>query len=602
MEKTFLIKLMLSIICCITSELFLAQNNSIIYDVKVIKGECNSNSATVVIYRKADCNLTIWTTKNGVISTYLTKYFSSTSGTDTLKKMPLGDYIFLSSNNFNSDRDEVKVERFENLKITSSQKNNVVCEGKKTQLSVPFAKKYQWNTGDTTFSISVNKAGKYWVTITDPIEKTCTLTDTVDLALNPKLTVEVLQQRTNCENDCSTNIKYIPNGGSGPYQTSYWPDMVCFEGCEKKADSVQNQCYARQGWIVCVKDSKGCIIEQKYNILPISKYLKIKNLSPLTFCEGDSVILSTEKSENCNYQWYLNGNKIDNSDTNQITTKTPGKYSLTITFQSCVFYSDSVNVMNSQLTLIGSSGIGCVNQEIEFFTDKNKNKYEWKIPNQVKDIDYSIISGGLDTSSNIKLIWMTPGTKEVTVNYENGGCKFLNPKRIEATIYDSIKPISIIGESILNLCQNDSIKLSLPTTNFSSIHWYLNNEKLIHTDSVYFAKVPGNYSVEITNQGNCVFKSTPLKVTKDNCAELSNSLVENNITIYPNPTKEFLTISRKINEKLSLEIINSLGQIVLYSSLNDEVISIKQLPKGNYILNLYNQYKQLIHREKVIFY
>ena len=110
MKKNSILKLILFVIFSLISKLFLAQNNSIIYDVKVIKGDCNSNSGTVVIFRKASCQLTIWTTKNGVTSTYLSKYFSSTSGVDTLKNIPLGNYIFLSSNNYYNDNDEVKVE------------------------------------------------------------------------------------------------------------------------------------------------------------------------------------------------------------------------------------------------------------------------------------------------------------------------------------------------------------------------------------------------------------------------------------------------------------------------------------------------------------
>ena len=600
MKKTSIIKSIIFIICSLTSKLFLAQNNSIIYDVKVIKGDCNSNSGTVVIFRKASCQLTIWTTKNGVTSTYLSKYFSSTSGVDTLKNIPLGNYIFLSSNNYYNDNDEVKVERFENLKINSSQKNNLVCEGKNTLLSVPFAKKYSWSTGDTTYSINADKAGKYWVTITDPIEKTCTLTDTIELTLNPKLTVDVLQQRTDCEKDCSTNVKYIPHGGNGPYETSFWPDRVCFEGCEEKADSVQNQCYASNGWIVYVKDSKGCYLEKKYNILPVSKYLKITNSRPLSFCEGDSVILTSEIYENSTYQWYLNDQKIENSNTNHITTKKSGKYSLTITFQSCVFYSDTLNVINNQLTLFGASENGCVNQELAFYTEKNKMNYEWIIPNQIKDIDYRIVSGGLDSSSTLILKWLTPGNKEVAVKYDNGICKSPLPKTISMTIYDTIKPVSITGDSILNLCQNDSIKLSLSTTNSNFIQWYRNNEKLMDTDSVYFARVPGNYFAQLTNQGNCMFNTTSVNVTQDNCAKLNDYSFENKIIVFPNPTKELLTISGKVNEKLRIELINSLGQIVLNSLINEEPISVKQLPRGIYTLHISNENKQLMHREKVI--
>lgn len=59
-----------------------------------------------------------------------------------------------------------------------------MCEGDITTLDAgPGKGSYQWSTGATTQSITVDSPGKYWVTITSG---DCTLTDTVHVSVKPK--------------------------------------------------------------------------------------------------------------------------------------------------------------------------------------------------------------------------------------------------------------------------------------------------------------------------------------------------------------------------------------------------------------------------------
>ena len=58
------------------------------------------------------------------------------------------------------------------------------------------------------------------------------------------------------------------------------------------------------------------------------------------------------------------------------------------------------------------------------------------------------------------------------------------------------------------------------------------------------------------------------------------------ITLYPNPTSDFLNI--KSDQKISkVELYDMSGKLMMYSKFNDNVISVASLPKGNYILKIF---------------
>lgn len=65
----------------------------------------------------------------------------------------------------------------------------------------------------------------------------------------------------------------------------------------------------------------------------------------------------------------------------------------------------------------------CTFNDVTYTTQAGQSNYVWSVPG-VLGVDYSIVSGGLDTSSNtVTLQWLTTGVKTVTINYNNAsGC------------------------------------------------------------------------------------------------------------------------------------------------------------------------------------
>ncbi|NHN28044.1 T9SS type A sorting domain-containing protein [Flavobacterium jejuense] len=99
--------------------------------------------------------------------------------------------------------------------------------------------------------------------------------------------------------------------------------------------------------------------------------------------------------------------------------------------------------------------------------------------------------------------------------------------------------------------------------------------------------------------GNGSTVSTANPVLIIDCTNLSTSDFENNeISIYPNPTENYLNWSGNITEGSSYEIINTIGQKIITGTidLNKKEINVATIPTGMYVLmiqtkegNLYQQ-------------
>ncbi|OSZ78071.1 hypothetical protein CAP35_07345, partial [Chitinophagaceae bacterium IBVUCB1] len=65
----------------------------------------------------------------------------------------------------------------------------------------------------------------------------------------------------------------------------------------------------------------------------------------------------------------------------------------------------------------------CANTNVTYTTQSGQNAYNWVVPGTA-GVDYTIISGGIGSSSNtVTLQWLTAGTKNVFVDYQNiSGC------------------------------------------------------------------------------------------------------------------------------------------------------------------------------------
>ena len=493
--------------------------------VESILADCDSLHGGLIIKRMAPCKVVV---KNTLQTEVYSKEYKDNTPADTITELPVGAYT-IDVYVYNITANLIPVQNMyeiislpKKIGISTPYNKNIICEGTPIILSVPKAEKYAWSTGDTTQMISVSKPGKVSVIFTNTVEKNCMQKDTIDLVLNPKLTFEVIQERKDCTTD-SVIIHYIAKGGKAPYTFSDYANNSCIDSdCLKKQDSITKHTFAYAGYSAYLTDVTGCSVLKTYFIFPSPAYLSITSLFPKTFCQGDSTQLYVPYAAEKKYVWYHNGKEIQQADTNILTVKTSGKYTVSILDNGCEIHSDTVLVNVQSLDPIpvySNSSIICVGIPVVYTTEQNKKEYIWKFPNQVINIDYSIINGGTDSSNTVTVQWHTPGMKQVALSYSNGVCNaiatYVKTEVIVPIYLDAISPLK--SNTCVNSENTYHIKIMNPINNagiqiplFWSIPGNLGTDYKIvaggggfdTTITIQWIK-PNNHVISVSNLINC---------------------------------------------------------------------------------------------------
>jgi|GEM_PF-1919715 len=105
--------------------------------------------------------------------------------------------------------DSVAVEILSNdVPTISSSNGSNICQGESTILTASKGAFYLWNTGETTQSITVTNAGKYWVTVTN--ENSCSRTSLEhDLVVHQPLALKRIPDQQICINGGKLNLDDI---------------------------------------------------------------------------------------------------------------------------------------------------------------------------------------------------------------------------------------------------------------------------------------------------------------------------------------------------------------------------------------------------------
>ena len=141
----------------------------------------------------------------------------------------------------------------------------------------------------------------------------------------------------------------------------------------------------------------------------------------------------------------------------------------------------------------------CTGTNATYTTQSSQSSYIWTVPG-VNGVDYTIISGGIGSTSNtVTIQWLTNGSKTVTVNYQNGfGCLGLTDANTMTTVNSIASVPAIVGASTLPVDITYSFTNTTPGGTWTSSD---TNVATVDASGYVYTKALGttNISYSVTN-------------------------------------------------------------------------------------------------------
>ena len=196
-----------------------------------------------------------------------------------------------------------------------------------------------------------------------------------------------------------------------------------------------------------------------------------------------------------------------NSSTGVVTGVAAGNPNITYTVNGCFVTTPlTINTSPTATYSANPSSPLCTTNSATYTTASGQSSYTWGFPGTL-NTDYTISSGGTTSSNSTTLVWLTAGTKTVTVNYSNSnGCTSLSAATNTITV--NATPSSITGTT--TICTGLTSALADLT---SSGVWSSSNSGLASVNSstgVVTGVAAGNPNITYTVNG--CFVTTPLTI------------------------------------------------------------------------------------------
>jgi hypothetical protein len=259
-----------------------------------------------------------------------------------------------------------------------------------------------------------------------------------------------------------------------------------------------------------VTNSTGCSATS--NVITItsnpSPTANIVLSGPITFCQGDSVMMTANSGTGYTYQWYNTAGAIGSATGQSYTaTSSSGYYVIITNTFGCSATSATTNVVVNPLpnvaitpsgpTLLCSGGSVTLNAAAVA-----GYSYQWFVGG-------SAIAG----ATNSSYLATTSGGYRVQVTNPTTGC---SDETLADTVVTAIAAAEVVPITSASYCWGSSALLSTNVTGGAVTYvWMLNGVVIPGAISgTYNATVPGDYSVQITIPGACTMTSISLTVTE----------------------------------------------------------------------------------------
>jgi hypothetical protein len=500
---------------------------------------------------------------------------------------------------------------------TVAVSNATVCSGNTANLTATGATTYSWNTGGTTASISVAPIATTNYTVNGTTNG-CTNTKTVSVTVKATPTVAVSNATI-----CSGNTANLTATGATTYS---WNTGGTTASISVAPIATTN--YTVTG------TTNGCT-----NTKTVSVNVKATPtvaVSNATICSGNSTILIASGATT--YSWNTGGTTASIS----VTPNVSSNYTVTGTTNGCTnIKTVSVNVKATPTVAVSNATI-CSGNTANL-TATGATTYSWNTGATSASIAVTpnvssnyTVNGTTNGCTNAKTVSVTvKATPTVAVsNATICSGNTANLTATGATTYSwntgaltssvSVSPTittnySVVGTNSLGCSNSKTISVTvnqLPIVNLSSIQSPLcvNNSTVPLIGSpnggVYSGTGVSGSTFNPAVSGAGTFTINYTYTDANNCSAIASQSVNvslctgiieldsDTISIFPNPASTEITITSPI-KFTNVKIVNSIGQIVQETKYNNTV-SVVELTKGIYFLQLFNENGNLIMVKKFI--
>lgn len=292
----------------------------------------------------------------------------------------------------------------------------------------------------------------------------------------------------------------------------------------------------------------------------------------LTFCEGNSTLLSIEPIVGTTFEWIKDGQVLTSETNDTLEVTTAGNYAISISNSTlaCSMESPSIEItVNPLPTVIASATDAslCVGQET-ILTATGASQYTWN-----------------NNAQNGVVISPTTTTTYTVTGTDANGCT--NTDDITVTV--NPLPTVNLGSDITT-CQNQT-----PVTLNAGSHTTYNWSTGATSQSIQVAST-GTFSVSVTNAAGCS-ASDVIQVTVESCLGVEE--IAQNFRIYPNPTSQVINIESEGIWMQNVIIYDLQGRLWKNEIVNGQTsqFDLSELPSGMYQIEITSE--QGVHHQSI---
>jgi hypothetical protein len=492
------------------------------------------------------------------------------------------------------------------------------CEGDSVVLTSSSATGNLWSyANEETQAIAVYESGSFSVTVTD--ENGCTASSQpIVVTVNPSPTEPIISL-SGASMFCQGDSVTLTSSSADSY---LWSNNNISQSITVNSSN---------DYSVVVSDANGCSSTSSETTIIVNPLPSpVLNLNgALAFCVSDSVIISSSISDD--YLW-SNG-----ATTQAITALNSGEYSVVVVDgNGCSATSDTVVVLVHDLPstpTISSSGttVFCDGDSV-ILTSSIADNYLWSngLISQsitVENADtYSVTvadgNGCEATSSNIEVtvnpIPVVPTISAsgsttlcegdsvlLTASVETEYLWFPNAETSQSIYVSSAGDYHVVAENSLG-CSSTSLETNIivnllplaPVISLNGIalesdvpngnQWYFEGATINgETNQNYTPTQNGYYYVLITDNNGCQAFSDSINLLTVGIPAIDNN---NQISIFPNPAMNKVSIQTVIADDYSLELYNAVGKLVDSRAFHGKLyhLTINEFNSGFYLLSVTN--------------